>query len=130
MSRIIATAAIRGAHACVQRAETMLREATARQGRDAAVGFDNTAYALPVILALTGQRVEKVGDLEPVLETARAWLPQVPTEKLWLPYLGDTLDAGAATLQQEIKILSRLAATAVVLALFSASVAVWALMSR
>jgi acetyl-CoA synthase len=98
MSRIIATAAIRGAHACVQRAEAMLREATARHGRDAAVGFENTAYALPVILALTGQRVEKASDLESVLETARAWLPQVPTETLWLPYLGDALDAGAATL--------------------------------
>jgi acetyl-CoA synthase len=98
MSRIIATAAIRGAHACMQRAETMLRQATERHGRDAIVGFDNTAYALPVILALTGQRVERLGDLEEALQTARGWLPQVPTEKLWLPYLGDALDAGAATL--------------------------------
>jgi len=98
MSKIIATAAIRGACTCVRRAEEMLHEALARHGGDAAVGFENTAYALPVILALTGQRVEKVGELEPVLQTARTWLPQVPTEQLWLPYLGDALDAGAATL--------------------------------
>src|SRR5574340_507885 len=98
MSRIIAAAAIKGAHASLARASSMLAQATARHGRAAAVGFENTAYALPVILALTGQRVEKVGDLEQTLRTARTWLPQVPTDALWLPYLGDALDAGAATL--------------------------------
>jgi acetyl-CoA synthase len=113
MSRIIATAAIRGAHACVERAESMLRDATEHHGRDAAVGFENTAYALPVILALTGTRVERVGDLDGALETARAWLPQVPTGELWLPYLGDTLDAGAATLvaQETVEALKPLLGT-------------------
>jgi acetyl-CoA synthase len=98
MSRIIATAAIRGAHACVERAEKMLMEARRRHGQDAAVGFEQTAYALPVILALTGQRVERLGDLEAAVQGARSWLPRVPTEQVWLPYLGDTLDAGLATL--------------------------------
>ncbi len=98
MSRIIASAAIRGAHASVARAESMLTDAVARHGSDAAVGFDDTAYALPVTLALTGQRVEKLRELERALATARGWLPAVPTESLWLPYLGDALDAGSATL--------------------------------
>jgi len=98
MSRIIAAAAIRGAHASMHRAETMLSEAIHRHGRDQSIGFPGTAYALPVILALVGKRVEKLGDLEEVLEMARSWLPAVPTEQLWLPYLGGALDAGAATL--------------------------------
>jgi acetyl-CoA synthase len=98
MSRIIATLAIRGAYACVDRAETMLSEAVSRYGRDQVIGFPETAYALPVILALTGKRVEKLGELEEALGIARSWLPAVPSDQLWLPYLGDALDAGAATL--------------------------------
>lgn len=98
MSRIIATAAIRGAHACMDRADAMLAEAIDRHGRDKSIGFPGTAYALPVILSLVGNRVERLGDLEESLQTARAWLPAVPTEHLWLPYLGAALDAGAATL--------------------------------
>ena len=98
MSRIIATAAIRGAHASVTRAEAMLADLTRSHGRNAGIGFPGTAYALPVILALVGKRVERLGDLEEVLQAARGWLPEVPTEELWLPYLGGALDAGAATL--------------------------------
>jgi hypothetical protein len=37
MSRIIATAAIRGTSACIARAETMFAEAIQRHGRDAGV---------------------------------------------------------------------------------------------
>ena len=98
MSKIIAEAAIRGAYACMNRAETMLSEAIDRHGRATRIAFPDTAYALPVILALVGKRVEKLGDLEEALQVARTWLPAPPTEKLWLPYLGGTLDAGAATL--------------------------------
>jgi acetyl-CoA synthase len=98
MSRLIATAAIRGAHAVWARAAAHFKEVLAARGRDARVGFEGTAYALPVTLALTGRRVERVGDLEEVLAEARGWLPPVPTDALWLPYLGDALDAGAATL--------------------------------
>ena len=110
MSRIIASAAIRGGHACVRRAETMLAESLDRHNRDTAIGFPSTAYALPIILALTGKRVEKLGDLEEALATARSWLPALPTEHLWLPYLGGALDAGAATLvaQEAIEALKPL----------------------
>jgi len=98
MSKIIASAAIRGAHACMERAETMLAEAIGHHGREAGIGFPGTAYALPVILSLVGKRVEKLGDLEEALEEARGWLPAVPSDQVWLPYLGAALDAGSATL--------------------------------
>ncbi len=98
MSRIIATAAIRGAHACVARAEKMLSETEERHGRDKAIGFEATAYALPVTLALLGKRVMRLGDLDEVLQEIRRWLPPIPDSDIWLPYLGGALDAGAATL--------------------------------
>ena len=92
MSKIIASAAIRGGHACVRRAETALAESLDRYGRDKDIGFPSTAYALPVILALTGKRVERLGDLEEALGTARSWLPAEPTERLWLPLLDSKFD--------------------------------------
>jgi len=98
LSRIIATAAIRGAHKLVARAEESLRQAIETYGPDAPVAFPNTGYYLPVIYGMTGMVVEKVGDLVPVLERAKALLPPVPSEKVWLPYLGPALDAGMATL--------------------------------
>jgi acetyl-CoA synthase len=98
MSKIIAEAAIRGAHACRDRARRAVSEAVDSRGRDATVGFEGTAYALPVILALTGRRVERLGELEEAISEAESWLRPVPSERVWLPYLGDTLDAGAATL--------------------------------
>jgi acetyl-CoA synthase len=98
MSKLIASAAIRGARVCMDRADRMLADAMSRLGPDAPVGFEGTAYALPVILALTGRRVERLRDLEGALAEARAWIPPVPDEHVWLPYLGGALDAGAATL--------------------------------
>jgi acetyl-CoA synthase len=82
----------------MNRAEAMLSQAINRHSRDKSIGFPGTAYALPVILALVGKRVEKLGELEETLQIARSWLPAEPTEQLWLPYLGGALDAGAATL--------------------------------
>ena len=58
MSRIIATAAIRGAHYYMSQAETHLGKAIEEHGADAPVGFPNTAYFLPLILALYGKKVE------------------------------------------------------------------------
>src|ERR1039457_655784 len=81
MSKIIASAAIRGGHACVRRAETALAECVDRYGWDKDIGFPSTAYALPVTLALTGKRVERLGDLEEALGTARSWLPAEPPKR-------------------------------------------------
>ena len=82
-----------------------LRRASLRSrravGAEHAVEFPNTAYYLPVIYGLTGEKVEKLSDMDRVLGYARDLLPEVPTEKLWLPYLGTTLDAGIASLLAE-----------------------------
>ncbi len=98
MSKIIASAAIRGAHKIMARAEEAFKEAVAAHGSDAPVAFPNTGYYLPVIHGITGMVVEKLGDLKPVLDKAKSLLSPVPTEKVWLPYLGPALDAGMATL--------------------------------
>ena len=101
MSKIIATAAIRGANRMVERAEENLAKAIELKGRDAEVAYPNTAYYLPIMYLFLGQRVQKLGDLEESLQEARKLLHPVPTENLWLPYLGDTLDCGVATLIAE-----------------------------
>ncbi len=75
-----------------------LAEAKESLGADHAVEFPNTGYYLPVIYGLTGEKVEKLSDMDRVLDYAADLLPEVPTEHLWLPYLGTTLDAGIATL--------------------------------
>ncbi len=98
MSRYIATRAIRGANALVAEAEIMLDHALTEKGPDTAVSFPNTAYYLPTILGMTGRAIEKIGDLRPVMEQAREMLHPVPAASHWTPYLGETLDAGMATL--------------------------------
>jgi acetyl-CoA synthase len=101
MSKIIATAAIRGAHDMVRRAEEALTKIVEEHGKDCPVAYPSTAYYLPVILLFLGQKVEKVGDLLESLEEAKKLLYPIPKDSLWLPYLGHTLDAGAATLIAE-----------------------------
>ncbi len=98
MSKYIATRAARGANALVFEAETMLHTALAEKGPDTVVEFPNTAYYLPLIYAMTGEKVETLGDLPSILEKARSLLHPVPSEDKWTPYLGETLDSGMATL--------------------------------
>ncbi len=101
MSKIIASAAIRGAHKIVGRAETALNEAIKAKGEDEPFALPDTAYYLPVIYAMTGLKAKTLGDLKQVIEQAKALLPEEPTARVWLPYLGPTLDAGMATLFAE-----------------------------
>ena len=101
MSKIIAKAAIRGAHAMVERAELSLAKAIKAKGKDGKVEYPNTAYYLPIMYLFLGQKVQKLGDLEESLQEARKLLSEIPTDELWLPYLGDTLNAGVATLIAE-----------------------------
>ena len=98
MSKYIANRALRGATGLVGEAEMMLTKAIEEKGPDTPVQFPNTAYYLPTTLGLTGREVETLADLVPVVERAKSMLHPAPTDKLWKPYLGETLDAGVATL--------------------------------
>ena len=98
MSKLICGQAIDGAVRWVVRAEAILDQAVAAKGESGKVGFPDTAYFLPVIYSFTGQKVQTLGDCRRVLQQAKDLLPQRPSEKLWLPYLGNALDAGVAAL--------------------------------
>jgi acetyl-CoA synthase len=97
MSKIIASAAIRGAHKIVDQAEKKWQEAMDKWGANEPAGFPNTAYYLPVIYGILGMKVENLGDMEPVLKKCRAILPPPVREEHPLPYLAPALDAGMAT---------------------------------
>jgi acetyl-CoA synthase len=101
MSRYIATRAISGAQHVVAEAEHLLDKALAERGPDTPAAFPNTAYHLPLILGMTGREVDRLGDLKPVMQHARSLLHPVPPANRWTPYLGETLDAGMATLLAE-----------------------------
>ena len=101
MSKIIASAAIRGAHKIFNQADEKWRQAMDKWGANEPVGFPNTAYYLPVIYGMTGISVEKLGDMEQVLKRCKSILPPPVREIHPLPYLGPTLDAGMATLFAE-----------------------------
>jgi len=97
MSKIIASAAIRGAYKIVDQAEKKWQEAMDKFGAGEPVGFPNTAYYLPVIYGIMGAKVEKLGDMEPVLKKCKALLPPPVREEHPLPYLAPALDAGMVT---------------------------------
>jgi acetyl-CoA synthase len=97
VSKIIASAAIRGAHKIVERAEKKYQEAMEKWGPDQEVGFPDTAYYLPIIYAILGIPVQKIGDMKQILERCRTLLPPLVKERVALPYLAPALDAGMAT---------------------------------
>lgn len=101
MSKIIASAAIRGAKKIFNEAQTIFNKALSEKGPDQKVEFPETAFFFPLANALLGIEVRTLKDILPVLEEAKSLLREEPTEKLWLPYLGDALDSGIATLLSE-----------------------------
>ncbi|MBA7646922.1 Carbon monoxide dehydrogenase/acetyl-CoA synthase subunit alpha [subsurface metagenome] len=101
MSKIIAASAIKGAYKIVERAKKSLKDCIEKHGKDQKVEFPDTGYFLPVIYSMTGMKVEKLSDAEKVLDEAKKLLTPVPSEKVWIPYLGSALDAGIATLWAE-----------------------------
>lgn len=101
MSKIIASSAIKGAYKIVEKAQASLQEAIKKYGPEAKIEFPNTGYFLPIIYSMTGIAVDKLSTAQNVLDDAKKLLPVVPADKLWLPYLGGTLDAGIATLWAE-----------------------------
>ncbi len=98
MSKLIATRAIRGAHKLVERAEKELKAALEEKGPDTKVEFPNTGYFLPIAYGFLGMKITTLGEMQPFLERAKLLLHPVPDEKIWLPFLGHTLDAGVAAL--------------------------------
>ena len=97
MSKIIASAAIRGAHKILHRAEEKYEEALDKFGLNQEVGFPNTAYYLPIIYAITGIGVSKIEDMRRILDICKKLIPPPVREKTHLPYLAPALDAGMAT---------------------------------
>ncbi len=101
MSKLIASAAIRGAHKIISRAEEKYKEALEKFGANQEVAFPNTGYFLPVIYGILGYKVEKLEDMGYVFETCQRLLPPLVKENVHLPYLAPALDAGMATLFAE-----------------------------
>ncbi|MFC2025056.1 acetyl-CoA decarbonylase/synthase complex subunit alpha/beta [Chloroflexota bacterium] len=97
MSKIIASAAIRGAHKIVGEAEKKWQQAMDKWGANEPVGFPNTAYYLPVIYGILGIKVETLGDMEQILKKCQSILPPLVRETHPLPYLAPALDAGMVT---------------------------------
>ena len=101
MSKIIASAAIRGAHKIAKQANEMLTKAIEEKGEDCEVHFPNTGYYIPIIYSMTGRAVERLADFKEVMKEIEDLLPPLVDEDLWVPYLGHALDAGMATLFAE-----------------------------
>ncbi|MBN2106160.1 MAG: CO dehydrogenase/CO-methylating acetyl-CoA synthase complex subunit beta [Deltaproteobacteria bacterium] len=101
MSKIIASAAIRGAHAIARRVEQKYAGVLKKYGPAREIGFPNTAYYLPIIYAMLGIPVRTLGDCQLVFQKSRTLLPQLVAEHTHLPYLAPALDAGMATLFYE-----------------------------
>ena len=97
MSKIIASAAIRGAHKIYNKAEEKFRDAMERFGPKQEVGFPNTAYYLPIIYAITGIGVERIEDMRKILDICKRLIPPPVRKTSSLPYLAPALDAGMAT---------------------------------
>ena len=68
MSKLIATAAIRGAHSIYERADKMLQKAIAEKGKDHKFEFPDTAFYLPMIYAMTGFKVQPIPVIGPRID--------------------------------------------------------------
>jgi len=98
MSKLVVESVIRGAYDVFKLAHDDLTKAIKEKGLNQKVGFPETAFYFPFANAMLGVKVETLKDASSVLEHARSLLPQAPSERVWLPYLGDGLNAGMATL--------------------------------
>jgi acetyl-CoA synthase len=97
MSKIICSAAIRGAHKIIDMAEASFEDAIKKFGPEHEVSYPNTAYFLPVIYSMLGAKVKNLGDMKDIFKECRTLLPPQVSDTVWMPYLGQALDAGMAT---------------------------------
>ena len=82
MSKIIASAAIRGAHKIAKQAEDILARAVKEKGQDCKVEFPNTGYYIPIIYSMTGIAVEKLGDFDQIMNEIKSLLPPLVDDEL------------------------------------------------
>ncbi len=94
----IAGGVARGVRRYYDLAAGRYEEALSSMDASTPVEFPNTGYYLPVIYGITGHVVEKLEDIQWVLDEAEKLIPPEPSPKMWLPYLGETLDGGMAAL--------------------------------
>lgn len=94
----IAGGVARGVRRYYDLATSRYEEALSSMDASTTVEFPNTGYYLPVIYGITGHVVEKLEDIQWVLDEAEKLIPPEPSPKMWLPYLGETLDGGMAAL--------------------------------
>ena len=106
MSKLIASAAKRGAHTLVKQADEMLEKAIAEKGGHFTFEFPDTAYYLPMIYAMTGFAVKNLSDMKVALGMAKELLHEEPGEHIWKPYLGEALDSGMSSLFAEEVIMA------------------------
>lgn len=71
-------------------AEKMVKKVIEEKGKDAPVKFPNTAYALPCIYAITGEKITTTGELEKALDLAKEFIHEGKK-------LQDALDSGTAS---------------------------------
>ena len=101
MSKIIASAAINGAHKILNVSENYWKQAMDKYGGKQEVGFPETAYYLPIIYSILGLPVKNLSDMEKIFKICRRIIPEPVYRDYHLPYLGPTLDAGMVTLFAE-----------------------------
>ncbi len=101
MSKPIAAIGITGAHNIVANARQKFDAAREKYGGAHDVGFPNTGYYLPCIYGMTGHKIEKLDDMESVLDQCDQLLPAKVKAHHHLPFLGPALDAGMAALFAE-----------------------------
>ncbi|MEW6524362.1 MAG: acetyl-CoA decarbonylase/synthase complex subunit alpha/beta [Bacillota bacterium] len=65
-----------GAIIATSYAEILLNRALREYGPDAQVAYPDTAYYLPVIMTLSGEKVTKLGELPPILNRIRAQITE------------------------------------------------------
>jgi len=101
MSKIVASAVMRGARKIVNEAQEFLNKATKERGPSQKIEFPETAFYLPMANALLGAEVRTLADASKVLAHAKSLLHEDPSKDVWLPFLGDALDSGIAALLGE-----------------------------
>jgi acetyl-CoA synthase len=97
VSKIICSAAIRGARNIVGMAEAKYEEALKKWGPDQKIEFPNTTYYLPIIYGMLGIPVSTLGDVKEVMDKCNELVPAAVSDNVWLPYLAPALEAGMAT---------------------------------